>query len=97
MPDGGFLEDVFVGTILTATSVSTTVETLKELGKLDTKVGNTVLAAALMDDVLGLIALTIVSVWPAAERAFCWCWGRLCCSLCSPARRAGGPAGCSSG
>ena len=61
VPDGGFLEDVFVGTILTATSVSITVETLKELGKLDTKVGNTVLAAALMDDVLGLIALTIVS------------------------------------
>lgn len=61
VPDGGFLEDVFVGTILTATSVSITVETLKELGKLDTKVGNTILAAALIDDVLGLIALTLVS------------------------------------
>ena len=47
--------------ILTATSVSITVETLKEIGKLDTKVGNTILAAALIDDVLGLIALTIVS------------------------------------
>ena len=61
VPDSGFLEDVFVGTILTATSVSITVETLKELGKLDTKVGNTILAAALIDDVLGLIALTLVS------------------------------------
>jgi len=58
---GSFLEDVFVGTILTATSVSITVETLKELGKLDTKVGRTILAAALIDDVLGLIALTLVS------------------------------------
>ena len=57
----GFLEDVFIGTILTATSVSITVETLREIGKLDTKVGNTILAAALIDDVLGLIALTIVS------------------------------------
>ena len=57
----GMLENVFVGTILTATSVSITVETLKEIGKLDTKVGNTILAAALIDDVLGLIALTIVS------------------------------------
>ena len=38
----GFLEDVFIGTILTATSVSITVETLKEIGKLDTKVGNTI-------------------------------------------------------
>lgn len=56
-----FLEDVFIGTILTATSVSITVETLKEMGKLDTKVGNTILAAALIDDVLGLIALTMVS------------------------------------
>ena len=37
----GFLEDVFIGTILTATSVSITVETLKEIGKLDTKVGTT--------------------------------------------------------
>lgn len=44
----GFLEDVFIGTILTATSVSITVETLKEIGKLDTKVGNTILAAALI-------------------------------------------------
>ena len=35
----GFLEDVFIGTILTATSVSITVETLKEIGKLDTKAG----------------------------------------------------------
>ena len=31
------------------------------MGKLETKVGNTILAAALIDDVLGLIALTIVS------------------------------------
>lgn len=58
---GGFLEAVFVGTILTATSVSITVETLRELGKLETTVGNTILAAALIDDVLGLIALTLVS------------------------------------
>lgn len=56
-----WLEAVFLGTILTATSVSITVETLKELGHLDTKVGSTILAAALIDDILGLIALTIVT------------------------------------
>ena len=56
----GIMEDVFIGTVLTATSVSITVETLRELGKLNTKVGNTILAAALIDDVLGVIALTIV-------------------------------------
>ena len=61
MQSSGFMEDVFIGTILTATSVSITVETLKEMGKLDTRVGNTILAAALIDDVLGLIALTMVS------------------------------------
>ena len=56
----GMIENIFIGTILTATSVSITVETLKEMKKLETKVGNTILAAALIDDVLGLIALTLV-------------------------------------
>ena len=55
------LQHVFIGTILTATSVSITVETLKEIGKLNSKVGNTILAAALIDDVLGLVVLTIVT------------------------------------
>ena len=57
---GGMIENIFIGTIQTATSVSITVETLKEMKKLETKVGNTILAAALIDDVLGLIALTLV-------------------------------------
>lgn len=61
LPGNTVLENVFLGTVLTATSVSITVETLRELGRLDTKVGGTILAAALIDDVLGLIALTIVA------------------------------------
>lgn len=56
-----FMQNVFIGVVLTATSVSITVEALKEMGKLNTVVGNTILAAALIDDVLGLIALTIVT------------------------------------
>lgn len=56
-----FLQNVFLGVILTATSVSITVETLKEMGKLSTKMGNTVLAAALIDDILGLLCLTMVT------------------------------------
>lgn len=56
-----FLQDVFVGVILTATSVSITVETLKELGKLSTKAGNAILGAALIDDILGIIALTVIT------------------------------------
>ena len=55
-----FLQNMFIGTILTATSVSITVETLKEMGKLNSKVGNTILGAAIIDDILGIIALTIV-------------------------------------
>ncbi len=61
MEGNKMLQDLFLGTVLTATSVSITVETLKELGKLSTKVGNTILAAALIDDVLGLICLTMVT------------------------------------
>lgn len=56
-----FLQNVFIGVILTATSVSITVETLKELGKLKTRSGNAILGAAIIDDVLGIIALTIVT------------------------------------
>lgn len=56
-----------MGTVLTATSVSITVETLKEIGKLSTKAGNTILAAALIDDVLGLICLTIVTSFAGAD------------------------------
>lgn len=56
-----FLQNVFIGIILTATSVSITVETLKEMGKLKTRSGNAILGAAIIDDVLGIIALTIVT------------------------------------
>lgn len=56
-----FYENIFMGLILTATSVSITVETLKELGKLSTRAGNAILGAALIDDILGIIALTLVT------------------------------------
>lgn len=55
------LQHVFIGIILTATSVSITVETLKELGKLSTRAGNAILGAAIIDDILGIIALTLVT------------------------------------
>ena len=54
-----FLQNMFIGVILTATSVSITVETLKELGKLKTRSGNAILGAAIIDDVLGIIALLV--------------------------------------
>lgn len=55
-----FYHAVFIGVILTATSVSITVQALKELGKLKTEVGTTILNAAIIDDVIGIIVLTVV-------------------------------------
>ena len=55
------LNAIFVGTILAATSVGITVETLKEIGKLNSRVGQTIVSAAVIDDVLGIIALSIVT------------------------------------
>lgn len=55
------LKAVFVGVVLTATSVSITVETLREMGKLRGKVGTTILGAAVLDDIIGIIVLTVVT------------------------------------
>ena len=55
------LQNIFIGVILTATSVSISVETLKEMGKLNTRAGNAILGAAIIDDILGIIALTIIT------------------------------------
>ncbi|MGN1081706.1 MAG: cation:proton antiporter, partial [Acutalibacteraceae bacterium] len=65
--NGGFstgrdqmLSNLFYGVILTATSVSVTVATLKEMGKLSSKVGTTVVAAAIIDDIIGIVVLSFV-------------------------------------
>ncbi len=55
------LRAVFVGVVLTATSVSITVEALREMGKLEGKVGSAILGAAVIDDIIGIIVLTVVS------------------------------------
>ncbi len=55
-----FYTAVFIGVIMTATNVSITVQSLKELGKLKGKVGTTILSAAIIDDVIGIIVLTFV-------------------------------------
>ena len=54
------LKAIFIGVVLTATSVSITVEALREMGKLDGKVGNAILGAAVIDDIMGIIVLTVV-------------------------------------
>ncbi len=55
-----FHEAIFIGCILTATSVGITVEALREMGYLKGKVGTTILSAAIIDDVIGIIVLTFV-------------------------------------
>ena len=61
MPQNGIAANLFYGSILTATSVSVTVATLQELGRLNSKVGSTVVAAAILDDIIGIIVLSVVS------------------------------------
>lgn len=55
-----FYKALFIGTIMTATSVSITVQSLREMGKLKGKIGTTILSAAIIDDVIGIIVLTFV-------------------------------------
>jgi Kef-type K+ transport system membrane component KefB len=54
------LPALFVGAVLTATSVSISAEVLRELGHLRGKVGATILGAAVIDDVLGVLVLSLV-------------------------------------
>ncbi len=55
-----FIQALFIGTILTATSVSITVQALKEMGKISTDIGTTIMSAAIIDDVIGIVVLTAV-------------------------------------
>jgi len=53
-------EAVFVGTILTATSVTVSAHVLRELGHLQSRVGSAILGAAIIDDIIGVMVLTVV-------------------------------------
>ena len=67
------MENVFIGVILTATSVSITVETLTELGRLNTGVGVNILGAAVVDDILGLVLISVLlSVKNGGGAALVW-------------------------
>lgn len=55
-----YKEALFYGTILTATSVSVTVATLKEMGKLDSELGTCIVSAAILDDIIGVVVLSLV-------------------------------------
>src|SRR3989338_2676637 len=55
----GFGSSVFVGTALTATSIAITANVLREMGKLQTDAAKAIIGAAVIDDVLSLLALSI--------------------------------------
>lgn len=65
--DPEFYKAVFIGTIMTATSVSITVSSLKEMGKLSDEVGTTIVSAAIIDDVIGIVVLTVVIGFKKAD------------------------------
>jgi len=54
------IQALFLGGVLTATSVGLTTSILMEMKKLRSRVGTTILAAAVVDDVLGIIILTVL-------------------------------------
>lgn len=62
-----FFKGVFIGTIMTATSVSITVQALRELGHLKGKIGTVIVSSAIIDDVLGIILLTFVIGFKSAD------------------------------
>jgi Kef-type K+ transport system membrane component KefB len=51
---------LFLGAVLTATSVSISAQTLRELGRLRSREGSTILGAAIIDDVLGVLVFAFV-------------------------------------
>lgn len=61
------LKASFVGSVFSATSVGITVEALNEMGKLKSKTGTTLLSAALIDDILGIVVLSFLTGFSSGE------------------------------
>src|SRR5215203_3033926 len=59
--DGSFPEAMFIGAAMVATSVGITARVLGSMGLLDTETSRIILGAAVIDDILGLIILSLVS------------------------------------
>jgi Kef-type K+ transport system membrane component KefB len=53
-----FKASVFIGTALTATSIAITANVLKDMGKLQTETARAIIGAAVIDDILALLALS---------------------------------------
>ncbi len=66
------LQNMFYGVILTATSVAITVETLKEMGKLNSKIGTAIVSAAILDDIIGIVLLSFIAGLAGAGNEPVW-------------------------
>jgi Kef-type K+ transport system membrane component KefB len=69
LPDATRETHVFVAASITATSIGITARVFKDLGRTRSGEARTILGAAVLDDVLGLVVLALVSGWIANERA----------------------------
>lgn len=72
--------NLFYGVILTATSVSVTVATLKEMHRLNGKAGTIIISAAILDDIIGVIVLSVVLSLSGASSSGENTLGSLMCS-----------------
>ncbi|MEA1959485.1 MAG: cation:proton antiporter [Chloroflexota bacterium] len=60
-PDGPSTAWLFMGTVLVATSIGITVRILMDMGKLNTRAGTTILVAAVIDDIIGIVILSVMA------------------------------------
>src|SRR5262252_7608678 len=67
-PESALASDLFIGGILTATSVGVTARVLRDLGQESRDESRVILGAAVLDDVLSLIVLAVVSGFAVAGR-----------------------------
>ena len=69
VPEAGLAGWLFIGATLTATSIGVTIRILMEMGKLQTKAGTTILVGAVIDDIIGIVILSIVVGISSAAKA----------------------------
>jgi Kef-type K+ transport system membrane component KefB len=65
--DGSYVEAMFIGAALVATSVGITARVLGGMGLLDLQTSRIILGAAVIDDILGLLILSVVSAISKGE------------------------------
>ena len=68
----GQLEALVAGAALTATSIGISARVLRDVGRLDTPEGQIVLGAAVLDDLIGLVILSVVATMAAGQDVSIW-------------------------